>query len=38
VPGLADDLAHTPLQESDDSLARLAGEDSQGPAGEPDTA
>lgn len=38
VPGLADDLAHTPLQESDDSLARLAGEESQGHSGEPDTA
>jgi hypothetical protein len=37
VPGLADDLAQTPLQPADDPLARLAGEESRGTE-EPDAA
>jgi hypothetical protein len=37
VPGLADDLERTPLQQTDDPLARLAGEESRG-TGAPDTA
>ena len=37
VPGLADDLAQTPLQPADDPLARLAGEEGRG-TGEPDAA
>jgi hypothetical protein len=38
APGLADDLANTPLEPADDPLARLAGEESQGGTGEPDAA
>jgi hypothetical protein len=38
VPGLADDLARTPLQPAADPLARLAGEEAQGPARAPDAA
>jgi hypothetical protein len=38
APGLADDLAQTPLQEADEPLARLAGEESEGHTSEPDAA
>jgi uncharacterized membrane protein YbhN (UPF0104 family) len=38
APGLADDLAQTPLQETDEPLARLAGEESEGHTSESDAA